>query len=500
MKKNSLLFLFFLIVHQNIFAQNIYFNKRIDVTGYAEVCRSIVLTKGGYLVAGGHGETSTFIYLSNIDSVGNLKWTKDFGVAGYNYYLGLSGALFKSFDKHYMICGSRVPQPKGYSILIKVDSLGNKKWEKEYLFSDNSNKANSGNITRDSGFILTGDAYISGPKYCYLLLKTDSLGNQQWYKTFTDNHAYRNYQGTSVIQTADNGYCLGCYGIYYQFGLYKGIAEIIKTDEFGNQQWKKTYGDPLNCNVGCMLCLSNDNCIIGAYSLCNSGSAYVDRQIYLTKISMGGTEIWNKKIGKALPSKTAYWIQTLDDGNFILCGSNRVKDTLGKCVGWIFKLNANGDSIWYREYAVITGPHDANELWQVTPTPDGGFAGAGNLFPTEAGGGQDIWVFKTDRMGCLVPNCDGVGITEFNPNAGAQMLVYPNPFTNAFAINYNIPKENKKGVFELRDVLGHLVYSTPLTINVNQLQVVASSLKAGIYIASLVMDGVVVQSVKLIKE
>jgi hypothetical protein len=387
-----------------------------------------------------------------------------------------------------------------YSILIKLDSLGNKKWGKEYQILYN-NMLNSGNNSSDNGYILTGQARLENSKYYYLLLKTDSLGNQQWYKTYTDNNPNRNYEGTRVIQTPDNGYCLGGNGGYWSNPgtEYSGIAEIIKTDSLGNQQWKKTYGNPVNCNFGTMLTLSNDNSIIGSYSLASSSDIYSNRQLYVTKIGLNGIEQWNKKIGLADPNKWTSWIQTIDDGKIILCGNNAVKDTNSKVIGWLFKLDSNGDSLWYREYANIQGVNDGNELWQVTPTPDSGFAASGNLFPNSAGGNQDIWVFKTDSLGCLVPNCTGIGITEFNPNTGAQMLIYPNPFKEAFAINYNIPKENKKGVFQLFDIYGKLVYQIGLTTSVNQLQVVATSLKPGVYFACLVIDGIKSKTEKVIK-
>jgi hypothetical protein len=289
-------------------------------------------------------------------------------------------------------------------------------------------------------------------------------------------------------------------GGYWNSPYYYGIAEIIKTDSLGNQEWKKTYGNPLFCNLEAMVCLSKDSCILSAYSNGYSAHPYINNnsQIYLIKIGLDGVEKWNKKIGLRQPNNWASWICTLTDGSIVVSGGHRVEDTINKVIGSLFKLNANGDSIWYREYAIIQGPLDANQLWHFTPTPDGGFAGAGSLYPLSSGGTQDIWVFKTDSMGCLVPNCH-VGLTEFNPNAGAKMLVFPNPFSNAFAINYNIPKESNKGVFELRDIMGKLVYSTPLTINVNQLQVVASALKPGLYFASLVVDGVLVSTEKLIK-
>jgi hypothetical protein len=264
------------------------------------------------------------------------------------------------------------------------------------------------------------------------------------------------------------------------------IAEIIKTDSLGNQQWKKTFGDPNYSNSQCMLCLSKDSCIIGAYSITvnyiNSIEDY--KQPYLIKLGLDGSEKWNKKIANVQSGNGTTWIQTLDDGSFILCGLHQVNDTLNKYIGWLYKIKSNGDSLWYREYARLQDSEDWNELRQVAPTLDKGFVGVGTLWPNGSGGGQDVWLFKTDSVGCLIPDCN-IGISEFNPNAGAQMLIYPNPFKEAFAINYNIPKESKKGVFELRDLMGRLVYSTGLNNNVKQLQVVASSLKAGICIAVL---------------
>jgi len=328
------------------------------------------------------------------------------------------------------------------------------------------------------------------------------LGNQQWYKTYTDNDPNRNYAGKCVIETSDTGYCLGGGGGYWSVpgSEYRSIVEIIKTDSLGNQQWKKTYGNPIYNNHGGFITQSKDTCIVVTYSSAYEAGEYANRQVFISKIDMDGNEKWNKRIGLFVSGNYSSWIHTLADGSFVISGGHEIKDTLGKWIGWLFKLNTNGDSLWYKEYTVINGPNDANQLWQVTPTPDKGFAGAGSLFPNSAGGTQDIWVFKTDSLGCLVYNCTGLGVTEFNPNAGAQLLVYPNPFKEAFAINYSLPKESKKGVFELRDVMRRLVYSTALNNNVRQLQVVATSLKAGIYFGSLVVDDTIIKTEKIVKE
>jgi hypothetical protein len=453
-----------------------------------------------YFVAGNCGPGRK-LFFSKIDKQGSKEWYQIYPVPGYTYYIGGSGSLFRTLDNNYAIIGTKVPSSglRGYGIILKVDALGNKKWEKEYGVLDDIG-FQSITSTKDSGFIFTGDGFISGSRFRYLLLKTDSLGNLQWYQTYTDNHPQRNYEGTSVIQTPDKGYCFGGRGGYWGTQYYYSIAEIFKTDSLGNLQWKKTFGNPLYCNLDAMLCLSKDNCIVTSYILGYSGIPSVYSQAYIAKYGLDGSEKWTKKIGDTQPNNWVSWINSLVDGGFIISGSHMDKDTINKYKGWLFKLNNNGDSLWYREYVVIDGINDRNQLYQVTPTPDKGFAAAGSLYPNSSGGGQDIWVFKTDSMGCLVPYCDGVGITEFNTNAGAQMVVYPNPFTNAFAINYNIPAGNKEAVFQLYDIYGKLVYQTGLTTNVNQLQVVASSLKAGMYVACLVVDGKKIASQIIIKE
>jgi hypothetical protein len=232
MKMNRfLLFLvLFFIININVSGQSLYFNKRIDVTGDWDLCTSILTKGNNYLVAGDCGP-SRHIYLSKIDSVGNLKWTMHYTASGFTYYLGWSGSLFQAKDNYHTLCGMRVSGPKGYGIVLKVDSTGNKKWEKEYQLLNYDNGFYSGNATKDSGYILTGDAQTGSTRYSYLLLKTDSLGNQQWFKTFTDNHPNRNYTGKSVIQTPDSGYCLGGGGgtgpLVLNIGVLQKLLKLI---------------------------------------------------------------------------------------------------------------------------------------------------------------------------------------------------------------------------------------------------------------------------------
>ena len=94
--------------------------------------------------------------------------------------------------------------------------------------------------TNDEGYALAGytNSFGAGGKD-FWLVKTDSVGNQLWNKTYGgpgDEVAY------SVIQTNDEGYALA--GYTNSFGAGGKDFWLVKTDSVGNQLWNKTYGGP----------------------------------------------------------------------------------------------------------------------------------------------------------------------------------------------------------------------------------------------------------------
>ncbi len=236
---------------------------------------------GGYSQSGISGDKtqttwgSWDYWIVKTDSLGNKQWDKDFGGTDYDYLYSIQqtadGGYILGGHSNSGISGDKT-QPNWDTAtiptydywIIKIDSLGNKQWDKvfggttyDWFYSLKQ--------TADGGYILAGtsSSQISGDKtqntwgqsYDYWIVKTDSFGNKQWDKDFGgfneewDPWLYSLYgsifQG-NISQTTDGGYLFA--GTSYsliggdktQNNLGDNQSWIVKTDSLGNKQWDRT--------------------------------------------------------------------------------------------------------------------------------------------------------------------------------------------------------------------------------------------------------------------
>lgn len=215
-------------------------NKEWDVaTGRVESeAASVQLTKdGGYIITGytpslNGGKED--VWLKKTDSKGYSEWSKAFG--GPNKDIGLS--IQQTTEGGYIITGltESFGAGKGDVWLIKVDSEGNKEWNRTFG-GPNFDSGASVQQTRDGGYIITGYHSITSTgisnSYSQLfrtsdlgrvwLIKTDSEGNEQWNETFG---GLRNDWGNSVQVTQDGGYFIT--GVTESYGAGNEDVWLIK--------------------------------------------------------------------------------------------------------------------------------------------------------------------------------------------------------------------------------------------------------------------------------
>ena len=169
-------------------------------------------------------------------SSGGGGWTKTFG--GTNNDEGCS--VQQTQDGGYIIAGGTNSYGAGNGdvYLIKTDASGNQQWYRTFGGSS-GDWGSSVQQTTDGGYIITGSTYSYGAGYeDVYLIKTDTSGNQQWYKTFGDS-SYDD--GSSVQQTSDGGYIIT--GTTRSYGVGGDDVYLIKTEANGNTM-KTFFSNP----------------------------------------------------------------------------------------------------------------------------------------------------------------------------------------------------------------------------------------------------------------
>jgi YHS domain-containing protein len=76
--------------------------------------------------------------------------------------------------------------------------------------------------------------------------------------------------------------------------------------------------------------------------------------------------------------------------------------------------------------------------------------------------------------------------------------IFPNPASNYVNINYTLVPEVYKGNVRITNLLGAVVSETPIDLNSNSMKIDVSNLDGGIYFYSVVLNGEILHSKKLI--
>jgi len=195
-----------------------------------EQAYSVIQTgDGGYVLAGytrSYGAGGHDFWLVKIDSAGNHLWNRTYGGAYYDE----AYSTVQTSDGGYALAGTiytfgSIYADESYGYLVKTDSLGNMEWSKTYGGTDYIT-AHSVVQADDGGFAVAGRTrYFGAGNSDAWLVKTDSLGNTQWRKIYGGT---QDEWVNSVIQTDDGGYALA--GYTDSFGAGGEDVYLVKTE------------------------------------------------------------------------------------------------------------------------------------------------------------------------------------------------------------------------------------------------------------------------------
>jgi len=349
---------------------------------------------GGCAIAGttsSFGVGSADFWLIKTDASGNVEWNQTYGGAGADF----AYSMVQTSDGGYVMAGETYSFGAGDSDfwLVKVDYSGSMQLNRTYG-EPTADRANSVIQTSDGGYALAGYSTGNNASEDLRFVKTDSMGNMQWNRTYGGS---RWDEADSVIQTSDGGYMLA--------GTTNSLSDeiyiphdcwLVKTDSNGNMEWNKTYDNDGGSDGANSLVQTSD----GGYTLAGHTGGFIGQNVWIIKTDPDGNRTWDVIWSTREPQRTSSLIQT-SDGGYAVTGWTDSLDGYAGMSSYLFlvKADLNGNIQWNSTY---TGLGDSKTLFAVQ-TDEGGYVMAGTTRSTDEGTHYDVWFAKVDPSGAIIP-------------------------------------------------------------------------------------------------
>jgi len=488
------------------------FNKVYDINNSTEFASNVIEVDDGYIF---YEEGSYFPGLNGwrgmgvrkIDLSGNLQWTKTYGKTQQRWS-SRQGAFLKLNNNISLVLGGFIYDSTSNDydgLLIKFDLNGDTLWVKKYG-GQQSDLFYAIKESNDAGLYLLGMTRSFGDINgdCYLV-KTDSSGNEQWYNTFGNNGLDEGY---SIDFTLDNNLVIG--GGTEKFTPKPYAPWVIIADTSGNVEWDKNYGTQSGADCGATVISSKS----GGSILFSCIDTFItngpdEKTSQIVKIDSSGEVVWRKVFDNS-KERIIYNSLELNNGDIMFTGLIRNDDD-SRDVGWLFKLDSDGNEIWERKPEYIhPGPPNITQrlcyLYDVKETSDGGLVCVGSAHRVDSNdvSNQDAWVLKLDSMGCEIPSCH-VGIDDRKIIIG-EVVIMPNPTKSQALISIKSGKQEhafKEAVFRLYDVAGKEIYTQTTTLNTSAYRedyLNTTTFQSGIYFYIVTTGNEVIGKGKVVKE
>ncbi|PCJ86025.1 MAG: hypothetical protein COA57_06685 [Flavobacteriales bacterium] len=327
---------------------------------------------------------NTFLFLSVLVlsfAVVGQGWERTYGTSpAYDE----GNSIQQTADGGYIIGGWSLEQPNERIFLIKTDAKGDTIWTKYYGDVIHSGYAINVEQTTDGGYII-GGGWTCDTITCFVhLIKTDANGDTVWTKNLGWQDYYY-YYVNSAHQTNDGGYIVGAWA----WDSINSYLHLIKLDANGDTTWTRFFNSihTYYYYSGSAVQQTSDGGYILVGDTCDSTDCY----LYLVKTDAAGVIQWSKIIDGADYYYYDGSVQQTIDGGYII--DAWACDTID-CYYSLIKTDANGDTLWTKEYP------DTYWSWMgfgLTQTTDSGYVFVGESF--DSASSVDVYLIKTDNNG-----------------------------------------------------------------------------------------------------
>lgn len=210
------------------------------------------------------------------------------------------------------------------------------------------------------------------------------------YSQISFQKAYSGYFGRTILQTSDSGYVF-ISRLSDSLTSAKDITYLVKTNQFGDTIWTKTYSTTLN-NVVCNIVQTADGGFAFAGYSAGYSTAGITYYSWLVRTNSFGDTLWTKKY-VSINETFARSMQQTSDGGFIMAGSAIVSSNEDYL---LMKTDSLGNLQWSRKYGAYSMDRPSNVIE---------VAGSGYIISglsQSFGGGDEIYIVKTDLNGNLI--------------------------------------------------------------------------------------------------
>jgi hypothetical protein len=289
------------------------FEKRYGGDNDDVGCCVTQTTDGGYALAGStrsFGAGALDFYFIKTDSLGDTLWTRTYG----GIYTDSCFAMIQCSDGGYVLVGQTRSYGTGGAgdvYIIKIDSLGDSLWAKTYGGTGHDTGKDVVE-TRDGGFLVGGTNCSVGANGEMYLLRLTPHGDTTWTRTYGGGNLE---QGAAVCETFDRCCLMAGHSRSFSPGGDDYNIYLVKTDTLGNTIWEKTFG-----NWGDNRCSSVIQSADSGFFIAGQ-NAYLDGYFYnyftaISKTTSTGDSLWTHQIS----GEMGYDVKQTVDGGYIVTG------------------------------------------------------------------------------------------------------------------------------------------------------------------------------------
>jgi hypothetical protein len=510
-----------------IYAQHILFDWQNCIKGgkYNTTEATVCPTTNGYFISAMQERGSPVdIVLTKTSLTGDSLWSRYYGGSDAEWPCG----IFPTMDDNYYLVGTESstdgditynPYPGFANIwVVKIDSSGNKLWDKVYGGS-NKDEAVNAIVTYDGGlavlgstFSYNGDITTSYGARDIWVLKLDNNGNKQWDFTIGTpgfDYAY------GITQTQDSGFIIsgafqeGSQGNIQCYNADSNYVDgfLYRLDKHGAPVSKKCYQGSHNEYMRQVIELP-DGYLIAAitsspdvaatdigYHTGSTHTGYPTEDVWLQKTDPNWNIEWQRCYG-GTGIEHFYYIYPCANGDYMMFGTTSSNNgdvsgihgenpTYTESDIWMVRINATGDILWQR----CIGTYGDQWISQnsVLKLGEADYV----IACTIAGGGYDdilctyeytgvtryfTWLFQ------VTDTAASVGINE--QQSPIHINLYPNPATDYITLEIPAAFDMKHTQAEILDASGKRMQSSILTGH--KPYIYTGDLLAGIYLLWLV--------------